>query len=224
MQDLKLLPGNRIVRGQPVHLIDGFLAVLLHLHGVGIFFLVRRLLSRREVTGSLSVRRITRRHGPTYRREAHRSGCDLVACSSREGAQVMGARNESRAPSAEIVPCLADPGDSFELALELLGRGLDGVSRVPQGLTGGLKILWVGLLDQVDHLVEGPHVEFRAVNHGFAVRSRGRSCTNHTVYEPSEATRMRVLRRIPRKVREVVLRGNPIKVCLVFVGHRQNTP
>ncbi|MER6034451.1 hypothetical protein ABT133_11145 [Streptomyces sp. NPDC001835] len=136
----------------------------------------------------------------------------------------MGARNQPRSPSAEIIACLADPGNSFELSLELLGRRLDRISRVPQGLARGLKILWVGLLNQIEHLVEGPFVEFRTVNHRFAVRSGGRSCSNHTVHEPSKATLVRVLRRIPRKVREVVLRGNPIKVCLVFVGHRQNTP
>ncbi len=154
-QGCQHLFGHRVVRGQPVHLVDRLLAILLHPYGSLVLALVRGLLSLREVLRPLSARlRITRRHGTAYRGEAHGGSGDLVSRRSGEITQVVSVGDERPTPLTKSVTRLTDPVNVVDMAFEFVRCRLDGVARVPQRLARGFQILRVRPLDQIDQLVE----------------------------------------------------------------------
>lgn len=58
------------------------------------------------------------------------------------------------APLAECLTRLPLPVDPVDVLSELPGSSGDRVPRPLQRLAGALQVLWFGLVDQIDHVVE----------------------------------------------------------------------
>ncbi|WP_405716923.1 hypothetical protein [Streptomyces sp. NBC_00046] len=146
---------HRVVRSQPVRLVDGLLAVLLDLQRRGVLRVALDPLRGLDLLDGFRVQAVvTRRQGLAHRGEASARDRDLDSGGLREIAQLQGMGDQALAPVAEGGSGLALPVDGLDEVAELV-RGLDdGSLCVRERLTRLFEVLRIGVLDQVDHRVE----------------------------------------------------------------------
>ncbi|WP_158678700.1 hypothetical protein [Streptomyces sulphureus] len=176
--------GDLVVRGELVHLGDGFLAVLLRLHRCGVLVVGLDALGSGDVLGCLlEDAAVARGHRRLHRGQAFACGLQLTGRGEGVLGEVQGGRAELAAPLVEAAAPLALPGHLADMLLEVVADPLDVLGCLFEGAARRRQVARLRVVDHVQHRVELALFEVGAADAGEA----GHAAQERHVLHPAEA-------------------------------------